>query len=248
MIKLQEWFESETRDYGIGLALLGTHCKNRILLQNLARKQNPGKLEYELKKALDRKKELDAEADETEKTKEAEAKGGIKKVVTASVKDVEPLPEKVKIVRNDREVNYDDLPEDIQKLWDENRDAYKEIRALHEKLKLMEKATPEDRQPLTERIATLDEKIRTNWQTIDAWQPGSEPEAKQEPVQIDHKRINANRKYISTNLKKLADEKDEAKAAKLREKIQERVTELVAAGETIGEKTVEELKQAGIEC
>ena len=286
---LQEWFDSEKRDYGLGLALLGCHSKNRNLLQNLARKQNPRKLEYELKKILDR---------------ENANEGGIAETVTASVGDVTPFPDgkkenkgkdtekkldeleeeadgivsnklsdleydaddiisgklekfeeaaeellsgKLKIIRDGKEVKYEDLPEDIQKRWNENRDAYKEIRAIHEKLKLMEKATPEDRQPLTARITELDELIRENWEVIDGWKPGDEHEPEQELAQIDHKRINANRKYISTNMKKLAEEKDEKKAVKLREKIQERVTELVTAGEEIKEKTVEELKELGIE-
>ena len=243
MMKLQEWFESEERDYGIGLALLGSHCKNRILLQNLARKQNPGKLEYELKKALDREKEsaVPAEAEtgtETGTFSETGADTGKEK---AEGNKDEISREKLIIIRNEKEVKYEGLPEDIQKLWDENRDAYKEIRALHEKLKLMENATPEDRQSLTERITVLDELIRKNWEVIDAWQPGQEPERTEQPA-IDHKRINSNRKYISTNMKKLAESKNEA----LRAKIQERVDELKAAGEKLTDKTIEELKTLGI--
>ncbi len=304
MMKLQEWIDSEERDYGIGLALLGSYCKNRILLQNLARKQNMGKLEYELKKAIDREKETavpaedetgdgdradtgaetgagadaakveetetragandagaDTGADDTEQKKQKDLEDDFDEIVSNKLSELEydaedvisdkleefekaaenRLIEKLKVIRDGKQIEYENLPEEIKTLWNENRDAYKETRALHEKLKLMENATPEDRQPLTERIASLDERIRTNWQTIDSWQPGQEPE-KPEQTTIDHKRINSNRKYISTNLKKLAESKDE----KLQAKIQERVDELKAAGEKLTEKTIEEMKQLGI--
>jgi len=47
-MKLEDWIIE--KDYGIGVALLGTLSKNRILIQNLSRKKNPAKLEYELRK------------------------------------------------------------------------------------------------------------------------------------------------------------------------------------------------------
>ncbi len=277
---LQEWFDSEN-DYALGISLLAKHSKNRILLQNLSRKHNPGKLEYELKKALDREKPKEETVQEKEEKKEKvskkeKTKKELKKleegaddivstklsgmeydaedVVSMKLEQLEEEAEKivsgkVKIIRDGKEVKFEDLPENIQIRWNENRDAYKEIRAQHEKLKLLEKATPEDRQPLTARITELDELIRENWEVIDGWKPGEEPktETEKELPKIDHKRINANRKYISTNLKKLLSETDEKKASKLREKIQERVNELITAGEEIKEKTVEELKNAGIE-
>jgi len=114
------------------------------------------------------------------------------------------------VIRNGRKVKFEDLSPEMQARWTQNKDAYKEIRATHEKLKLMEKATPADRQPLTERICTLDDNIRDNWAEIDAYEPVITDFAANAPV-IDHKRIGANRKFISTNLKKLP-ETDVSKA------------------------------------
>ncbi|WP_372775646.1 hypothetical protein [Mangrovibacterium sp.] len=262
-MKLQEWIESEEKDYGIGLALLGKFSKNRVLLQNLSRKQNPKKLEYELKKAFEyeeakskslaakakkkagkkEKKEADAPVDETTGKKEPHSDQVIDQT------NAEPGPQRLKIVRNDTEVKYEDLPEEIQKLWDNNRDAYKEIRSTHEKLKLMGKAPAEDRAPLLARIDELDSAIRKNWDVIDAWQPGAEAEEKKEPVAIDHKRINANRKYISTNLKKLADGNvQDKKIDEVKAIIQARYNELKDAGEEFATETLSELAKAGIEC
>ena len=284
MVTLKEWLQAEKKDYGIGLALLGKYSKNRVLLQNLSRKANPAKVEFELKRAFEReelsgkkatvlvvdemkgKKEShsDKVIDQMNKDKKPNAENDLEQIASEKLNDLEDSADdviaekleefetaareivsgKLEIVRNGKKIKYEDLPETIQNRWNTNRDNYKEIRSLHEKLKLMEKATPEQRQPLTQRICTLDDAIRENWNIIDAWQPGDETER---TANIDHKRINANRKYISTNTKKLAAEKDETKAATLRKKIQERVTELKNAEEEMNEKTVSELKGLGIE-
>lgn len=63
-MKLQEWFIE--KDYGIGLALLGEYCKNRVLLQNLGRKHNPEKLEYELRKEAEKQGIVIGTVEETE--------------------------------------------------------------------------------------------------------------------------------------------------------------------------------------
>lgn len=244
MVTLKDWFQE--KDYGIGLAILGKYCKNRTLLQNLGRKKMPAKLEHELNKVakLQGLIEKESPAKKPAAKKQAAAESHSDQVIHKM--NAEPGSQRLKIVRNNTEVKYEDLPEEIQKLWDTNRDAYKQIRALHEKLKLMGKAAPEDRVPLLELIDELDGSIRGNWEIIDAWHPGDE--ALPELVPIDHKRINSNRKYISTNLKKLAAETDEKKAAVLQSKIQHRVTELKAAGEEMTEKTKLELKALAIEC
>lgn len=260
MMTLKEWLQSEEKDYGIGLALLGNYSKNRILLQNLSRKPNPKKVEYELKKAFEseeekskllaakskkktapkNQKQTDPPVDDNTGKKESHSDQVI------NLMNEEAVSKRLKVVRNNNEVKYEDLPEEIQKLWDVNRDGYKEIRSLHEKLKLMEVAPSEDRAPLLARIDELDGAIIANWEIIDSWQPGTEPATNQSEG-IDHKRINANRKYISTNAKKLAEETDAKKLEKLKANIQVRVSELKAAGEEMNEKTVEELKKLGIE-
>jgi len=246
---LQEWFDSKERDYGLGVALLGKYSKNRMLLQNLARKQNPGKLAHELKKALDRLAALEAAEKAAVKNKKPEPQK-----IEGTSRDIKNADmDKLIIVRENKEVKFEDLPKVLQEKWEANRDAYKEIRATHEKLKLMgEHAPATDRAPLIRRIAELDTLIRSNWDIIDAWKPGQKVEDPQKKdavtTGIDHKRIQANRKYISTNMKKLAAEADKKKADKLRAKIQERVTELKTANEEMKPETISELKKLGIEC
>lgn len=254
MVTIVEWLK--TKDYGIGLAQLTKYSKNRIMLQSLSRKQNPEKLEYELRKIAKEKgidltksapEPEDVDLDETGKVtdlvpgKDQESQSHSDQVIDQMNAD------KLKVVRDGREVKYEDLSMELKARWNQNRDGYKEIRTLHEKLKLMENATPEDRQPLTQRICDLDDKIRDNWAEIDAREPASNDSAADAPG-IDHKRIQSNRKYISTNLKKLPEQQDPVKAAKVVTELQVRYDELKKAGETVTQETVGELIKAGVQC
>jgi len=324
-MKLEDWFIE--KDYGIGVALLGTLSKNRILIQNLSRKKNPEKLEYELRKIAKENgidltvkvddqtpedldptstashsvgnapaaKSVEAHSDQVidqmnadqkpddlvkEKLDELESGaddivsdklGGLESeaedIVADNVNDLkttaqdivddkisefetqvdEILAGKLEVIRNGRKVKFEDLSPEMQARWKQNTDGYKEIRALHEKLKLMENATAEDRQPLTQRICDLDDKIRDNWAEIDAYEPIITDSVADAPV-IDHKRIQSNRKYISTNLKKLPEQQDPVKAAKVVAELQVRYDELKKAGETVSQETIDELTKAGIQC
>jgi len=215
--------------YNEKLTLLATKCRNGGMINRLTIKENPGKVDYLLKKY-----------------------GLLKKAIKPKPKPPAPKPkakpqkkepEKLKVVRHGQQINFDDLPPGLQKLWEQNRDNYKLIRSLHEKLKLMANLPETAREPLTGEIVSRDVQIRANWAKIDKWKPGQpeeEPEQKQkeEKVEIDYRRINANRKYISKNLKKVTD--------KNRPKIQERYDELKAAGIGMTPKKMAELKAAGI--
>lgn len=291
-MELKEWFIE--KDYGIGLVLFGQLSKNRVLLQNLIRKQNPAKLEYELKKIAAQKGiDLSFEeatstnpnedpvnpqshsdqvidqmnADILTKQKLEELKEGAVEVIDDMLGDMETdaenivtdklkefeaaadaiLSGKLKIIRDGKEVNYEQLTPVLRARWDQNRDGYKEIRSLHEKLKLMVNATDADRQPLTRRIADLDDIIRDNWVIIDSWIPEA-VEAAGGIEAIDHKRIQSNRKYISTNLKKIAEISDPVKLAKVVTELQLRFDELKAAGESVTQETMNELAKVGVTC
>lgn len=297
---IKDWFVE--KDYGIGLVLFGQNSKNRILLQNLIRKQNPAKLEYELRKIAEHQgidltteaedlneektdpnqpgkiidlnaqtteshsdqvidqmnaetvvgeklQKLEDNADEivSEKLDNLESDAGA--VVSEKLKAFEAAAEeiisgKLQIIRDGKVVSFEQLPLELQARWNQNRDGYKEIRSLHEKLKLMANASDSDRQPLTQRIADLDEIVRDNWVIIDAWKPAEASHVEA----IDHKRIQANRKYISTNLKKLTETADPVKAAKIVAELQLRFDELKASGEAVTQETIDELAKVGVKC
>ena len=231
MVKIKDWLEGD-KDYNEGLLLLMKVSRNRTLLSNLGKRKRPGKLENELRRI-----------------------SGINKPVepTAPVKPEAPKdaakkddPSRVHVRGHKHEVDLDKLPKDLKQKWHQNQDAYKEIRSLHEKLKLMLKATDQDRAPLTMRISELDMLVRKNWEAIDAFVPGEEVE--EVPlVPIEHKRINANRKYISVWLRKLEiEELNEKRKESIIKELQLRYEELAAAGETFEEKTIEALTALNI--
>jgi len=237
MATINEWFEN--KDYAEGLAFLAMNSKNRTLVNALSRKQMPEKLEHELKKLLPMHHVQTVKYVETVKHVESHSDQVIDQM------NATPMNERLKIVRNDRTIAFDELPREMQARWTQNRDAYKEIRSLHEKLKLMDKADAKDRAPLCGRIAQLDDKIRENWESIDRWDPSAKSEEK-ELEKIDHKRLQSNRKFISTNLRKLPAQKDEVKVAKVVSELQIRYNEIIKSGEAVSADTINELSKTGV--
>ena len=243
MVTLNEW--SETKDYGIGLAILGFHCKNRVLIQNLSRKQHPGKLEYELGKIAATQNIQIEPVKKPVKKKEPILQSHSDQIIDQMNLEGGPNGPSRNIIRSGNVISPDSLPPAIRKLWDENRNSYKLIRSLHEKLKLMGKATAADREPLVKQIISYDSLVRANWIKIDAWDPNS-PDAELKIPVIDHKRINANRKFICTNLKSIQTAQNEVKAAEIRDKLQSRYNELRANGEDVDPETIVKLQSCGI--
>ena len=237
-MELKDWFIE--KDYGIGLAILSDNCKNRSLLTNLGRKPNPDKLQYELRKLVILKG-LDIEEKvlviPVQNLADNSTSSHSDQVIGQMNAEVETSPGAMN----------ESWPQALKDLWNENRDNYKLIRSLHEKLKLMENASDEDRAPLVKDISDMADKIRTNWDIIDAWIPGQEEDNKTD-ASIDHKRINANRKFISTNLKALLELTDPQKRVEIKAKIQQRYSELKTAGEVLDPDTIDKLGLQGIQC
>lgn len=209
------------------LEIYKKHSKMHGLIRNIEKKHMVEKLDHEMRKLFPQPK--------PEKPKPHPVV-----VVKVEHQPVQPeqKPEKLKVIRNHREVFYDDLPKRLQLLWDKNRDDYKEIRSLHEKLKLMEKATAKDREPICLRMISLEEEIRKRWSEIDNWNPVPDE------LKIDHKRISSNRKYISTWLDRLDNgcpDKDMAVA-----NLQERYDEMWINHIDISDKILNELSKHGV--
>jgi hypothetical protein len=204
------------------------HSRMHGLIRHMEKKMLIDKLDHEMKKLYPQAKP--APKPKPEPPKPAEAK-------PAAQPQAEPR-QKLKVIRNFREVYYDDLPKKLQVLWDRNRDEYKEIRALHEKLKLMENGTPKDREPLTMRITMLDLQIHERWKEIDAWSPVPDE------LKIDHKRISSNRKYISTWLDRLDKGCEDRELAVAN--LQDRYNEMWLNHIDISEKTLQELHKYGV--
>ncbi len=264
MEKIKAWLDSEDPDYHEGLILLAKNTKNRILVQNLNRRTHHKKLKYELQKIYDR----NVTSSKIVKANKKQAKEDQIFILTPKTKaeDVNPSKKlKIKVVVNKKEVDYNDLPSSLKKIYDNTVEAYKIMRTMHEKLKLMSKAPDTQRAALVEQLTKLDDTIRGNWETIDKWDgtpdepkndsndssgdnKGADDKGGNSDPGIDAKRIGTNRKYITSNKTKLAKliEAKDAKADALRDKVQQRVDELRKADVGFEEDTVTELKQLGI--
>lgn len=216
--------------------------RNRILHQNIIRRgvRMMPKLEYELKKHLRIR-------DDGKTLHEVVA---MEKVMMPAVEQLVTKPE---AEHAGKRADHDELPEEVQQLWDGNFERYTKIKALFEELKAMEKMQPCDRY---EKLKLLDEAEKAYREALSAYDsyvkednfPSKIEEQPVDPAELATQIGNA-RKYISEGkgkLKKLIDEGNEAKAATLREKIVERVRTIQQAGAPISDDTLAELSELGI--
>lgn len=253
--KIRAWLDTPVNERNVeeGATMLLQLNRNRILHQNIIRrgaKMMP-KLEYELKKHLRIRDD-----------------GKTLHEVVAMEKEVMPVVEKIveKPVAEHagKREDHDELPVEIQQLWDGNLERYTKIKALFEELKAMEKLQPCDRyeklkllneaeKAYREALATYDGYLKENSFPKDADDkednfPNKTEEQPVDPAELATQIGNA-RKYISEGkgkLKRLIEEGNEVKADTLRAKIIERARIIQQAGAPISDDTVAELSALGI--
>ena len=242
--KIRTWLNTPVNERSIeeGATMFLQLNRNRILHQNIIRrgaKMMP-KLEYELKKHLRIR-------DDGKTLHEVVA---MERVIMPAVEQLVTKPE---AEHAGKRADHDELPEEVQQLWDGNFERYTKIKALFEELKAMEKMQPCDRY---EKLKLLDEAEKAYRKALSAYDsyvkednfPTKTEEQPVDPAELATQIGNA-RKYISEGkgkLKKLIDEGNEAKAATLREKIVERVRTIQQAGAPISDDTFAELSELGI--
>ncbi|MDR2913418.1 MAG: hypothetical protein LBV74_01050 [Tannerella sp.] len=244
-------------DIASAAALLLKFSKNRILNENIIRRQNVGKLKYELRKYYD------YHASEALRKEVATIETDAKIIVEETLPALE---QKEQGPLNGLRPDHDRLPEEIKALAIENRNDYPRMRKLHEQLKLLANARPCDRYPLLQELKKLDSKVRENWDAYDAFiippvnsdeQQGNDGEAAQineeeasPSAPVDAKKISAARKYLSDNKPKLATlkaQEDQTAYIALRDKMQERLSLLIQADAGISEEYLAELKAIGVD-
>ena len=242
--KIREWLDKPVNERNLaeGATMLLQLNRNRILHQNIIRRGEKmmGTLEYELKKHLRIR-------DDGKTLHEVVA---MERVIMPAVEQLVTKPE---AEHAGKRADHDELPEEVQQLWDGNFERYTKIKALFEELKAMEKMQPCDRY---EKLKLLDEAEKAYREALTAYDsyvkednfPTKTEEQPVDPAELATQIGNA-RKYISEGkgkLKKLIDEGNEAKAATLRKKIVERVRTIQQAGAPISDDTFAELSELGI--
>lgn len=161
--------------------------------------------------------------------------------------------------------DHDMLPKHIQALYVETHNILVKERALHERLKLMEDAKPCDRHEFVTMLINLDKKRHMDWEEYDSYVIGSEPIGPKEfdikdpsPIQTvtvnpaaDAVSIGNCRTFISRNIEKaLKLKKDVLKVAEYTRLLADMKAKYVTAvglGAKFSDKTIEKLKEAGVE-
>lgn len=140
--------------------------------------------------------------------------------------------EKPSIKRHDRLVR-DDLPPDIQQLYDKNTVGYKELRSLHEKMKIVE--SDEARAEVRTKVVALAKEISKRWKLIDI-----ELVSKSSSPTPDGWKESTARSYITRVLKK------EEISDKDRIKARNHISELLKRELVISESTRNKLQERNL--
>ncbi len=227
----QEWLNQKNKDLEKGAKLMLQANRNRILHQNVLRKGNLEKIEYELKKYLGNKyKKCNSET--ISKMEEELAKRKSKQI-----------KENEKGKRDD----HDKLSEEIKNLYNRNLEIYPRIKSIYERLKILsgEQFKPCDRYPHLKELLALDEELRQNWEIYDKAVVVKETENK-EKIRLTAKEVNAARTYISRAINEIPENIKNGKNQDKRiEKTGEKYKLLIAAGQEVSEETVKGLKSIG---
>lgn len=268
--EIAAWLESEEKDFDAGFELFARFSHNRALAMQLARLRRQSKLEYELQKIANREFLKESRVWPIAKVQKAAARN---EEHTETETQVEKTGKKLVVI--DEKINYDDLPEDLKKLYDENREKYKIMRSLHEKMKLATK--DQERADLRAELVKLDDVIAKNWEKLDKWEEDGRPETEDGSEKEDGsgkpeagseeedesqksedrseekkadpmevgKELNACRSYLSRNVKKLAGLEGKKRDA-LMAKLDERVKTLQKHNAEIKDSTRKELVELGL--
>ena len=251
------WLDSpqEQRSLEQGAEMLLRLNRNRYMHAQILRRRNFAKLEYELQKHLSIRLEGLTTREVALMEQEALPK------IEESLAQGQPLPnteEAQPIISTDgdqpegvfrgRRADHDTLPADLQALYERNGEIYFKMKQLFETLKSMEDATPCDRHELLGILVAYDKEYRDNWNAYDTWSAVA-AESVTEPAATatlpTAQELQAARKYLSSNKPKLADAEGDA-ANTLREKMQQRVSLLLSAGQGFEPAYQSELEALGL--
>lgn len=258
--KIVDWLNQPAQERAIaaGAKMLLQLNRNRVLYANIVRRPDRfgEKLEYELRKHLQIRLDGMTLADVVKMEREVMPR------VERTLKDAPVITTDAEMpagtAHRGKRPDHDQLPAEIQALWDVNIENYHKMRDLHHQLKEMEAAPPCDRYEYLKLLDEADRRYRENLAKYDGFVIGQEPATvvadntadDQAAAQRDKARINAARKSISkwkNVLVKAYGEGDGEKSTEAMSKITAAIADLRAAGGTLGAKVSAELSQLGVE-
>lgn len=249
---LQNWLNSTDKDVATGANLVLTVTRNRALFNSFLRRPDKfmAKVEYELRKHLNIRLQglTVAEVAHLEETVMPRVQETVDNPPVAIATDDE-FPEG-KVVSGKR-ADHDQLPPEIQELWDSNGPRHAQITILFNELKAMADLQPCDRFEKLHMLDQAEQKYRENLAAYDAYELGQEPvQVEAESVQVDpevEKKLGAARKNLSKwrNAFNASGEDPEKKSRALN-KIREYVNVIKELGGGFSEDTVNDLSGYGI--
>lgn len=262
--KIQVYLQTEPAKRNVveGATLLLSLNRNRILFQNVVKRPEKfaDKVEYELKKhlqiRLDDKTMSEVAAMDATVVPFAENTLNKRLMLASDKADDIDVPEELEVaIRHaGKRDDHDELPDEIKNIWEQSANLWFKIKETYETLKTMDNAPLCDRYEYLKILDEADKQYRKNMAWYDGYVLGSEipseKEAELDPADIA-KKIQAARKYISDNKKKLAELRESgewpnAKYDGLLEKVQERFNFLIETGNSVSDEQVAELKELGI--
>lgn len=171
--QIQDWLNTEPsmRDITTGAMMLLQCSRNRALYNSIIMRPQKyaAKLEYELRKYLRMRLDNMAVADVVRL--EAQVIPQVRETVSRQPVLSEDTEIPAGSSYRGRRPDHNDLPADIQALWDTNLNRYHSIVHLYNELKAMHDSQPCDRYELLKQLADLDSKYRDNLAAYDSWHP-----------------------------------------------------------------------------
>lgn len=245
---IQSWLDSpaESRPLEAGAELLLRLNRNRYMHAQIIRRRNFAKLEYELQKHL--RIRLEGLTARDVAVMERDALPAIEKSLDEARPVISTDADLPEGDFHGKRPDHDSLPADLQKVYERNGIVYFKMKQLFETLKGMGDATPCDRHELLLQLVELDREYRENWLRYDTWSAVANGDVAAAPASSapTAQQIQAARKYISNNKPKLASAVG-GEAEALRDKMQQRISLLLSAGQGFDSDYRSELEALGLD-
>lgn len=244
-LAIKNWLEKEdytNEDIMQGAMYVLKLTKNQSLYNTILRRPEKylDKVKYELSKRLPMRLDMMTASDVREMEKEFLPE------VEAAVTSCDANNSTESAVAVGKRSDHEQLPEDIQALWDVNAERWKKIKELYNTCKELSK--PCDRYEFLKILKETWYAYKKDFEAYDTYTIGSVNETPEESVdmvsnEISVKDITNARAYISKNLEKLESmtDKDSEEFKKLKDKVAQRIYVILNAGESFSDDMIQRL-------
>ena len=229
--EIDQYLQKKEKDFNEGFALFCRYSRNVSLMSWIGRKKDEARLIYELGKlsrlgACTENPLADRHLSIYNRSAASANHGGKAPVMTSE-------PDIIFRTYDERKTRRADLPEHLQKVYDDIAGDYKLRRSYHEKMKTA--MTDKDRAELRAKVLETQERIDSGWETIDKWLLEKESGKVEESF-----KESTCRSYISKMLRKKDLKPDQI------EKIRIRADALKQHGCILSDEITDKLKTLGI--